>query len=190
MRIFKIIPLIFVCFLTIALLPLVSCSGTSKESSAEHGQKYTSLSEVDLDDLQQLYIDFDSSLSYSDAIAYVESTDLPYSAVKYNGSRTIQVAFSEGATVQKYRKESGDYVEITYVYPQNENSANDDLGKYTFGTCVYRPSSSSLSLIEHVNGSFFSYHAAGNYISRLGSDLGLDTSMTKEEQMLYYFNEK
>lgn len=169
---------------------LVSCTGTKNRSDEQPKNAYSSLSEVNLDDLQRLYIDFDSSLSYSDAIAFVEATGLPYSAIKYNGSRTIQVAFTKGATAQKYKKDGGDYLTITYVYPSGENSANDDLEKYAFGTCVYCPTSSSLTLIEHANGSYFSYRKAGNYISKLGNDLGLDTSMTKEEQMLYYFNEK
>ena len=190
MKRLKPVPLVFVCILTIALLPLATCFGTPKKEDSEHERRYSSLSEVELDDLQRLYIDFDSSLSYSDAIAFVEATGLPYSAIKYNGSRTIQVAFTKGATAQKYKKDGGDYLAITYVYPSGENSANDDLEKYAFGTCVYCPTSSYLTLIEHANGSYFSYRKAGNYISKLGNDLGLDTSMTKEEQMLYYFNEK
>lgn len=190
MKRLKPVPLVFVCFLTIALLPLATCFGTPKREDSEHERRYSSLSEVELDDLQRLYIDFDSSLSYSDAIAFVEATGLPYSAIKYNGSRAIQVAFTKGATAQKYKKESGDYVKIIYEYAENENSANDDLEKYSFGTCVYCPSPSYFSLVEHVSGSYFSYRKAGNYISKLGNDLGLDTSMTKEEQMLYYFNEK
>ncbi len=171
-----------------ACLVFSACSNT--KSIKEPEVKYSSLSEVKLDDLQQLYVEFDSSLSYPEAVAFVEARGLPYSVEKNNGSRTIQVAFAEGATVQKYKKVSGDYVELIYIYPKNENSINDDLEKYIFGTCFYCPTDSSLSLIEHVNGSYFSYFKAGNYISNLGSDLGLDIAMTKEEQMLYYFNEK
>lgn len=182
--------LFLVVVIFVFLVSMVSCAGVKNKNDEHPKTAYSSLSEVDLDDLQRLYIDFDSSLSYPEAVAFIDATGLPYSEVKHNGSRTIQVAFTEGATAQKYRKEGGDYIEITYVYPKGENSINDDLEKYSFGTCAYYPASSSLSLIEHVNGSFFSYHAAGNYISRLGTDLGLDTSMTKEEQMLYYFNEK
>lgn len=173
--------LFLVVVIFVFLVSMVSCAGVKNKNDEHPKTTYSSLSEVDLDDLQRLYIDFDSSLSYPEAVAFIDSTGLPYSEVKYNGSRTIQVAFTEGATAQKYRKEGGDYVEITYVYLKGENSINDELEKYSFDSCSYYPTSSYLSLIEY-NG--------GNRISRLGSDLGLDTSMTKEEQMLYYFNEK
>lgn len=171
-----------------ACLALSACGGGNSKN--ETLVKYSSLAEVELDGLQRLYIDFDSSWSYPDAVAFVETTGLPYSVTKYNGSRTIQVAFTEEATAQKYKKDPGDYVELVYIYPETENSKNDDLEKYVFGTCSYCPTGCTLSLIEHVNGSYFSYHKAGNYISKLGTDLGLDAAMTKEEQMLYYFNEK
>ncbi len=152
--------------------------------------KYSSISEIQLDDLQQLYLDFDSSLSYPDAIEYVTNTGLPYSEEKYNGSRQIQVAFTEGCTAQKYKEESGDHLTIIYVYPKDENSSNDELDKYLFGTCSYIPADSSLQLIEHNNGYYFSIYEPGNYISKLGTQLELDSSMTREEQMLYYFNKK
>ncbi|MDE7183479.1 MAG: hypothetical protein K2O40_03170 [Lachnospiraceae bacterium] len=140
---------------------------------------YISISEIELDELQQLYLDFDSSLSYQEAVDYIANTGLPYSEAKNNGSRTLQVAFTEGCTAQKYMKESGDYLTITYRYPRNENSSNDILDKYTFDTCVYVPLHSALTLT----------HAETiNYISRLGTVLELDSSMTREEQMLYYFN--
>lgn len=159
-------------------------------NSNEETEEYSSLSGIELDELQQLYLNFDSSLSYSDAVNYIINTGLPYSEEKYNGSRTIQVAFTEGCTAQKYMKESGDFLTITYVYPKDENSINDELDKYNFGTCCYVPSDSDLQLIEHKNGYYYSYNKSGNYISKLGNDLGLDTSMSKEEQMQYYFNNK
>ena len=143
--------------------------------------KYSLLSEFELDELQQLYLNFDSSLSYSDAVDYIISTGLPYSEGKYNGSRTIQIAFTEGCTAQKYKKESGDYLTINYDYPKNENSSNDELDKYTFSSCEYVPLDSYLSL---------TYTEVSTFISRLGTQLELDSVMTKEEQMLYYFNNK
>ena len=150
--------------------------------------KYSLLSEIELDKLQQLYLDFDSSWSYPDAVNYIISTELPYSEEKYNGSRTIQVAFTEGCTAQKYMKESGDYLTITYIYPKDENSINDELNKYNFGTCGYFPASSALQLIEHKAGYYFSIYEPGNYI--LGTKEEINSSITKEEQMLYYFNNK
>ena len=143
--------------------------------------QYSSLSEIELDELQKLYINFDSSLSYSDAVDYVISIGLPYSEEKYNGSRIIQVAFTEGCTAQKYKKESGDYLTINYAYPKDENSSNDELDKYTFSACQYVPHDSYLTL---------TYTESSNSISRLGTPLELDSSITKEEQLLYYFNKK
>lgn len=151
------------------------------ENEEDLEEKYSSLTEIELDELQQLYVDFDSSLSYSDAIDYITATGLPYSEEKYNGSRTIQVAFTEGCTAQKYMKENGDYLTITYIYPKDENSINDELDKYIFDTCCYVPYDSSLTLREHTDG---------HYIFKLGSDLELDSSMSKTEQMLFYYNNK
>ncbi len=168
--------------------PDTSLPETSSDPAEESEKIYSSLSEIELDELQQLYLDFDSSLSYSDAIDCIIATGLPYSEEKYNGSRTIQVAFTEECTAQKYMKESGDYLTITYRYPKDENSINDELDKYTFGTCGYFPANSSLQLIEHKVGYYFSIYEPGNYI--LGTKEEIDTSITKDDQMLFYYNNK
>ena len=142
---------------------------------------------IEYDALQQLYLDIDSQMSYSEMLDLVKSTDLPYSEELYNGSRVVQVAFTEGCTAQKYRKEAGDYLEIIYDYPLNENSSNDILDKYSFATCVYVPNDCTLTLICHESGYYFSYSEPGNYISKQGNDLELDKSMSKEDQLTYYF---
>ena len=171
--------ILLIVAIMILLIASVSCGKTRDEAPPE--PRYSSLSEIELDELQRLYIDFDPSFSFSEALEYVEASGLPYSSVKYNGSRTIQVALTDGATAQKYKKVAGDYVTISYAYPKRENSINDDLEKYSFDSCSYYPESARFSLIQSVDGC---------HILKLGSDLKLDLSMTKEDQMLYYFNEK
>lgn len=144
----------------------------------------------ELDALQQLYVNINSKMTYKEMIKLVKSTKLPYSEEKYNGSRTIQVAFTDGCTAQRYKKESGDYLTIDYLYPSDENSSNDELDKYYFGTCCYVPNDSSLELIEHCSGQYFNYTKKGNCISDLGTTLDIDSTMSKSEQMNYYFENK
>lgn len=158
--------------------------------SVKEDDDLTSDNTVEYDALQQLYLDIDPQMSYTEMLDLVKSTNLPYSEEKYNGSRKVQVAFTTGCTVQKYRDESGDYLEIIYDYPQNENSNNDILEKYTFSTCVYVPYDSTLDLISHASGTYFSYSNPGNYISDLGKTLELDKNMTKQEQLDYFFKNK
>lgn len=134
-------------------------------------------SDFELDDLQNLYLTIKSDMSYSDALDAVINTGLPYSQGKYNGSREIQVAFTDGCTAQKYKKESGAYLTISYNYPRNENSINDELSKYTFSRCCYIPTA-GFELI---------HSASGNYISELGNNIDVPSTITKEEQLLYYF---
>ena len=170
--------ILLIAMIVVLFISLVSCGKSRDELKQE--PKYSSFSEIELDELQRLYIDFDPSFSFSEALEYVEASGLPYSSAKYNGSRDIQVALTEGATAQKYKKVAGDYITISYVYPKHENSANDDLEKYSFDSCSYCPEPARFSLIQSADGC---------HILKLGSDLKLDLSMTKEEQMLYYFNE-
>lgn len=145
---------------------------------------------IEYDALQRLYLELDPEMSYKKMIKLVKATKLPYSVEKSNGSRHIQVAFMDGATVHKHKKEDGDYLEIIYLYPENENSSNDILEKYTFGTCAYIPNDSTLELINHVSGYYFSYYEPGNYISDFGKTLNLDKEMSKKEQLDYYFENK
>lgn len=158
-------------------------------SSQDSADALPPASSFEYDALQQLYLDLDPSMSYEDMLSLVQSTNLPYSEEKYNGSRKVQVAFTDGCTVQRHKKESGDYLEIIYEYPDGENSANDVLSKYVFGTCAYHPSG-CMSLISHVSGAYFSYYEPGNYISDLGKKIDLDKNMSKKEQLEYYFLNK
>lgn len=145
---------------------------------------------IEYDALQQLYLDLDATMSYKEMMHLVKSTKLPYSVEKNNGSRTVQVAFTDGCTVQHHKKENGDYLTIIYEYPESENSSNDVLDKYIFGTCAYIPCDSDLELINHSYGYYFSYYEPGNYISDFNNDLDLDKKMSKKEQLDYYFKNK
>ena len=145
---------------------------------------------IKYDDLQQLYLDIDPKFSYSEMVDLVKDTKLPYSEEKDNGSRTIQVAFTEGCTAQSHKKENGDYLKIIYVYAENENSSNDDLEKYSIGTIAYCPNDSDLELISHYAGTYFSYYDAGSYISDLGTTLDVSKEMSRKEQLAYYFESK
>lgn len=157
---------------------------TTKNSTESNSKEYT------YDALQQLYLSLSPDMTYTQALEYIKSTQLPYSEEKYNGSRMIQVSFTEGNTAQSYKKESGDYLELSFEYPKDENSGNDVLSKYTFGTLVYVPSDSSLTLISHNSGSYFSISQKGNYITSLGKTIEFDKELTKEEQLKYYFENK
>lgn len=161
---------------------------TLTESKEEiNAEKYSSISQLELDELQQLYLEFDSSMSYSDALKYIQNTGLPYSEAKYNSSRVFQVALTDGCTAQKYMKESGPYIEIIYEYAKGENSGNDDKAKYSFGTCVYVPIT-GFSLIVNSTGHYFDISSSGTYIKQCGDTLDELTNLSKEEQLLYYFN--
>lgn len=160
----------------------------AEQSDLTESKKYTSISQIKLDELQQLYLDFDPSMSYSDALEYIQSTGLPYSEEKYNGSRVFQIALTDGCTVQQYMKESGPYITISYEYAEGENSINDDKAKYSFGTCVYNID--DFSLIVHNMGYYFDISASGTYISKNGNTLDELTNLSKEDQLLYYFNDR
>lgn len=138
---------------------------------------------IEYDALQQLYLDVSADMSYTEMIDLVKSTGLPYSEEKYNGSRAVQVAFTEGCTKQSYKTEGGDYLTISYNYPRDENSINDEIEKYYFGFCKYVPSpSESAPWLVPIS------YGTKNYITSLGSALDLDENMTKEEQLKYLMN--
>lgn len=141
------------------------------------------LDDYSLDKLQKLYLAINPSMSYLDAIQTVQDSGLPYSDEKYNGSRMIQVAFTEGCTAQKYKKESGDFLEISFDYPRNENSMNDVLSKYFFSFCKYCPASGA-TLTSYCGD-------VGNCIEDYKNDTSdLPDNMTKEDQLLYYFEHR
>lgn len=181
--------------------PDVEVEDDKKSEKPETSEKKTKVSEkpetsntrkkepIEYDKLQQLYLDINPDMCYPEVIELIESTGLHYSEAEYLRSWEIQVAFTKGATAQKYNDEDGDYITISYVYPDDKNGSIG-MEEYLFATCVYHPCDCSLELIQHVRGSYWSYYDKGNYISDLGTDLELDTDMSKEEQLEYYFENK
>lgn len=144
----------------------------------------------ELDALQRLYISINKDMSYTECVDYIKSTSLPYSEEKYNGSRVIQVAFTDACTAQSYMDESGDYLTITYCYPRDENSSNDVLEKYYIEYCEYVPIESDLTLTYIFSDNCYGYKEKGSYIKRLGEELDFDTSYSRESQFEYYFQHK
>lgn len=147
---------------------------------------------IEYDALQQLYLDISADMSYTEMIDLVKSTGLPYSEEQYNGSRAVQVAFTEGCTKQRYKREYGDYLKIYYEYPRDENSSADKLEKYYFRSCEYVPIHSQMVLMSYKNGRYSGVSGIseyGNYITILGNVLDLDANMTKEEQLKYFMND-
>lgn len=137
------------------------------------------------DELQQLYLNFDTSMTYQEALEFIQNTGLPYSEAQYNGSRKFQVAFTEGCTAQKYKKESGPYIEIIYRYLKNDDNSNED--NYIFGTCAYNPVTGT-ELIIHNYGHYFGISEKGTYIYLSGNIADNFTNITREKQIEYYLN--
>ena len=64
------------------------------------------LSGYTLDGLQSLYLSITPDMSYSDVVLLIEDSELPYSEEKYNGSRELQDAYTDGSTAHKNKNES------------------------------------------------------------------------------------
>lgn len=144
----------------------------------------------DLDKLQKLYLNIKPSMSYKKVIKLISSYGLKYSEESYNGGRDIQVAFTNNNTEQEYADIDGDYIEICFEYPKSKNSINDEIDKYSLGTVAYIPYDSDIELIEHITGNYWGYTDKGNYITKLGSKVDVSKTMTKKQQLDYYFKNK
>lgn len=132
----------------------------------------------DLDGLQQLYTKIDSTFSYTEMIETISSSGLPYSEEKYNGSRMVRVSFTEAGTAQDYNDSGEDYLQISYDYPKDENSANDEIEKYTFAECSY------------VQDAGFTLNFTPNeyYFSDLGNKIVKTEIDSQIDQLNYYLN--
>ena len=133
---------------------------------------------IEYDALQKLYVTFPRGVSFQEAVEFLDASGLPYSSVKYNGSRAFQVSTEEAGTAQKYNKSGLSYVKIDYRYPKNENSKNDVLEKYTFSGIQYVP-----------NEGYFSFEGDGS-IRRLGSYITTGRNLTREEQIAFFYKYK
>ena len=137
---------------------------------------------VEYDALQKLYVTFPLGVSFQEAVEFLDATGLPYSSVKYNGSRVFQVSTEESGTAQKYNKSGLPYVKVHYRYPRDENSANDVLEKYTFERIQYVPYEGSFS--------FESVRYEIGDIKRLGDSISLGRNLTREEQIAFFYKYK
>lgn len=167
-------------------------SPTTVESKKETTVVTTTTTEAvhDLDKLQELYLNIKPSMSYKKVIKLISSYGLKYSKESCNGGRDIQVAFTDNNTEQEYADIDGDYIEIYFEYPKNENSINDEIDKYSLGTVAYIPYDSDIELIEHITGNYWGYTDKGNYITKSGSKVDVPKTMTKKQQLDYYFKNK
>ena len=69
---------------------------------------------ITYDKLQTLFLTIDESTKLSDVESLAEQSDLFYTEETYSGNQTcIQVAYTEGASLQKY-SDSGDYLKVIY----------------------------------------------------------------------------
>ena len=156
---------------------------TAKPTQTEEAEKDEEASTNDIipefDELQKLYVDFSMDASFQEAVMYLDEYGLPYSSEKYNGSRVLQISFEEEGTAQKYNKSGLPYIQIHYDYPKDENSANDDLEKYTFSIIEYVPK---------YGGYSFEANKEKGTIKKLGDDIGVNVS--REEQIDFYYQNR
>lgn len=70
--------------------------------------------------LHQLYLEINSDMSYEEVLTKVKQSGLPYYDKKYNGSRTIKVAFDEDVVPHKYAEE-GEHLKIHFKDLNSDN---------------------------------------------------------------------
>lgn len=135
------------------------------------------------DRLHQLYLEIHSNMSYEEVLNKIKASGLPYRDNKYNGSRTIKVAFDEEVVPHKYAKE-GDHIKIHFKDLNSDNRYEE----YVFEEISYWNNDNWISiseLTEYVWGctdeedqGFFINDYAGKNSEYIKVD-------TKEEQLQY-----
>lgn len=129
-----------------------------------------------LEDLRELYIHFPQTANYQKAISFIQESELPYVEGKQNGSRTIKIALekpdTEDTVVSTF--EDYDYIEVSYLYPKEENDDNDEVDKYFFVGICYVSSRGKYQLESHAESTF---------ITRDGEVI--DYQMDRQEQMYF-----
>ena len=128
-----------------------------------------------LDELQLLYIQIQSDMSYEEVLDLVIATGLPYSETKFNGSKAIKVAFEKEVTPQRYA-DSGDYVDISFTQDRTTK-------EYSFGTVEYFNSEKFITAFEYKAGTYWDFingEDVGFYINDYQSTL----AKTKEEKYI------
>ncbi len=102
---------------------------------------------VNYDQLECLYLSINENMNYEEVLKIVESTGLPFTDIKYNGSRKIKVAFTEGSAKQKYA-EGGDHLEISFDDEERE-------GIYKFSTLEYFNNAKFITIFQYEGGTYW-----------------------------------
>lgn len=182
------VKIIVILALIVLVLRLLSCESCGSSSKAPNIKDYSSIDyqsiSCEYDALQQLYLDINNGMSYTDVLSTVQQSKLPYTQQAYNGGTAIiRVAKTSGAALQK-NAESGDNIVITFEYDKDSGFALKDYINYNFGEIQYNPLSTSLSLRLY-NYSQHDKKEPGTYIYNLGNDTGLHLS--PEDQLKFYY---
>ena len=123
------------------------------------------------DNLQKLYFLLRSDMSYEEIVQLVELYGLPNTNEKYNGSRAISIAFTEGAAKQSHA-DSGDSITISF----DETSRNS--GQYTVSVIEYFNQDAFITVFEYVSGTYWDFRDgceqyAGLYINDYKTEDGI-----------------
>lgn len=105
---------------------------------------------VSYDELEQLYLDVNDSMTYDEVLNTVITSQLPYTEADYYRSKSIKVAFTKGAAAQRY-SDSGDYIDINFV-TDGEYSKN-----YVFGAIKYVNDKKAISAFQYVFGNYYEF---------------------------------
>ena len=126
--------------------------------------------------LRKLYVDFPQTANYQEAVSVIQESELPYAEKKQNGSRYIKIALEKSDTAMEDAAsntfEDYDYIEISYLYPKQENDNNDELEKYSFAGILYVSSKGNYQLESHAESTFITME--GEVI---------DSGMDRQEQV-------
>lgn len=130
----------------------------------------------ELEILRKLYIDFPQRASYEEALSFVGESELPYWEKKENGSRRIIITLEQSDTAMEEPDVNTlrdyDYIEISYMYPKQEDDRNDELDKYFFAGILYISSEGKYQLESHGESTFIT--ADGEVI---------DSQMNRQDQI-------
>ena len=135
----------------------------------------------ELEILRKLYIDFPQTAGYQEAISFIQKLGLPYSEKKQTGSRYIKIALKKSDTAIEDSADNTfkdyDYIEVTYLYPKQENDNLDELDKYFFSGIIYISSEGHYQLESHMESTFIT--TDGEII---------DSKMNSQEQIYFLEN--
>ncbi len=126
------------------------------------------------DDLQKLYMNINSDMSFEECLKIVIQSGLPYAIHNFNGSKEIKVAFEKGVLPDKHA-DSGDHLEISFEENKEDNS-------FIFGNIQYFNQNKFITIFEYKDGAYWDFNKgndAGLYINNYKKTMG-----TKEEKYI------